>query len=115
MSHAVSPHELAKAAESYDATPFLLYPSADGSVRAVHVRASVKPGEPLATISGFGRGIPAAIERDAPFTLLWPSQAGGFSLIADGSGTLVDDETVTITITSAVLHRPAPDDGARSC
>ena len=41
-------------------------------------------------------------------TMVWPpTQAGGYSLIVDGTAT-VGDESITVSPTRAVLHRPAP-------
>ena len=41
-------------------------------------------------------------------TMVWPpTQAGGYSLIVDGTAT-VGDESITVSPTKAVLHRPAP-------
>ena len=47
-------------------------------------------------------------------TMVWPpTQAGGYSLIVDGTAT-VGDESITVSPTRAVLHRPAPGaDGTR--
>ena len=47
-------------------------------------------------------------------TMVWPpTQAGGYSLIVDGTAT-VGDEAITLSPTKAVLHRPAPGaDGTR--
>lgn len=117
MSHAVEPNELAKNVAALGETPFLLYPGADGSVRANHVRVTVSPGAPEVLVKGFGRGVPAAIARDAKLSLLWPNPSQGeFSLIADGTGTILDNQTITITVHSAVLHRPAPhDEQSTSC
>lgn len=109
MSHAVEPDGLAEAAEPYGQTPYLLYSSDHGAARANHVRAVLEMDSPVVRITGFGRSVIKAVERDAPLSLLWPSRgAGEFSLIADGMGTILDENNVEITITSAVLHRPAP-------
>ncbi len=44
-------------------------------------------------------------------SLLWPpGEPGGYSLIVDGTAE-VDGETITITPTHAVRHRPAPGGG----
>lgn len=117
MSHAVSPTALAEVATPYGNAPFLLYPSAAGAVRANHIRVTLTPDDPVVMVTGFGRGVAGAITREAPLTLLWPSPTDGdFSLIADGTGAMVDDHTLAVTVTGAVLHRPAPADGeSRSC
>jgi len=114
MSHAVDPENLAETAKPYGATPFLLYSSADGSARVNHVVATVETGPAVARIQGFGRGVAKRVDDGAPLSLLWPPhEAGGFSLIADGSGAISGDE-LTITISAAVLHRPAPTNGGEA-
>lgn len=116
MSHKVDPSELAVAAAPYGETPFLLYSAADGSARVNHVVANVAQGEPRASISGFGRGVVSRLSDGAALSLLWPSPDNGFSLIADGIGSLDENETtIVLEITAAVLHRPAPVDGDARC
>lgn len=112
MSHAVDPGQLAEVAAPYGETPFLLYATERGSARANHVRAVPQPGSAEVLITGFGRGVLNAIERDAMLSLLWPSPTEGeLSLIADGTGEVTDEHNLVLTVTSAVLHRPAPSGG----
>jgi hypothetical protein len=115
MSHAVEPHDLAETAAPYGTTPFLLYSASDGSARVNHVVAHVD-GLTVRVI-GFGRGVVGRVEDGAALSLLWPgTQDEAFSLIADGQGSVTDDgETLVISITAAVLHRPAPVDGNAAC
>lgn len=116
MSHKVDPSELAVAAAPYGDTPFLLYSSADGSARVNHVVAVVAQGEPRVSINGFGRGVVRRLSDGVTLSLLWPAPDDGFSLIADGIGTLDENETtIILEITAAVLHRPAPVDGDARC
>ena len=115
MSHAVEPNDLAEAAKAYGQTPFLLYSAKDGSARVNHVVATVESELAIVRVRGFGRGVAARIDDGAKLSLLWPQiDAAGFSLIADGSGTIEGDELV-IDVTAAVLHRPAPIDGPTTC
>lgn len=115
MSHAVAPDDLAQTAAPYGATPFLLYSSADGSARVNHVVASVETDPALVRVTGFGRGVAKRLAEEAPLSLLWPAiEAGGFSLIADGAGS-IEGDVLTIEISAAVLHRPAPVDGSATC
>jgi len=108
MSHAVDPDDLAEAVDPYGSTPFLLYSSVDGSARVNHVSVAIETSPAVAKVRGFGRGVPARVEDSAPLSLLWPPHTpGGFSLIADGTGAIEGDELV-ISISAAVLHRPAP-------
>lgn len=122
MSHAVDPNDLSAVAEPYGTTPFLLYSSADGSARVNHVLARIEHGEPVVIVRGFGRGVHRLVEDGAMLSLLWPAPDGiEFSLIADGVGALGDgpdgesDPILSINISAAVLHRPAPVDGNARC
>lgn len=122
MSHAVDPNDLSAVAEPYGSTPFLLYSSADGSARVNHVAAQIEDGEPVVIVRGFGRGVHRRVEDGAVLSLLWPAPGEvEFSLIADGLGALghgpdgESDPILTIAISAAVLHRPAPVDGNAAC
>lgn len=126
MSHRVELHDLAETVAGYDDTPFLLYVGASGGPRANHVRAFVESdsddtaasvsGAVDVRVTGFGRGVAGPVAERSTLSLLWPAKnTGDFSLIVDGYGALAND-VLTITATSAVLHRPAPADGApRAC
>lgn len=115
MSHAVEPDDLAETAAPYGNTPFLLYSSTDGSARVNHVVAAVETGPAVVRVTGFGRGVAKRVADNAPLSLLWPAaDPGGFSLIADGVGS-IDEAVLTIDISAAVLHRPAPVDGSATC
>lgn len=118
MSHQVAPENLADTAEPYGLTPFLLYAGNDGSARINHVVVESIDSTSSRTVvrcRGFGRGLVRRVDADAPLSLLWPATtAGTFSLIADGAGT-VEADVLSIEISGAVLHRPAPVDGADSC
>lgn len=113
MSHRVEPSELAEAAAPRGVTPFLVYAGTDGSARINHVHASIEtaPEQTTAICSGFGRGVVSHVEAGGTLSLLWPPNGDEvFSLIADGTGTL-DGDQLRITISAAVLHRPAPANG----
>lgn len=113
MSHRVDPADLATEAAPRGATPYLLYAGRNGSARVNHVHTVIEatPAGTTAICTGFGRGIISHVEDDGALSLLWPAaSAGDFSLIADGTGSIVDD-TLRISISDAVLHRPAPTDG----
>ncbi len=116
MSHRVEPANLADTVEPYGTTPFLLYSGANGSARVNHVVAAVTADPATITITGFGRGVAQRVADGAQLSVLWPAPSSEqFSLIADGTGAMVDDETLTIAVSGAVLHRPAPLDGNRAC
>ena len=110
MSQQVEPHELAATVAGYGTAPFLLYSAADGtSARINHVRVSLVEGAPTVIITGFGRGVARRATDGARLSLLWPpSKEDQLSVIADGQGELTDEDTMVMTIESAVLHRPAP-------
>jgi hypothetical protein len=58
-----------------------------------------------------GRGTAANAVARPMITLCYPPpELTGFSLLIDGEAT-VDDDTITVRPTAAVLHRPAPPAG----
>jgi hypothetical protein len=58
-------------------------------------------------IGGVGRSTGKNTTAHPDVTLVWPpGEQGGYTLIVDGRGALVDS-ALTITPVSAVLHRPA--------
>lgn len=117
MSKAVAPEDIHSVAAPYGNTPFLLH-SSDGSVRINHVVAETTASSTVIMVRGFGRGLANRLSADLSLSLLWPSLVdGGLSLIADGSGTLDQDdqEQLVFTVSGAVLHRPAPVDGPTQC
>jgi hypothetical protein len=118
MSHKVEPANLAEVADGFGSTPFLLYCGAGGSARVNHVVVdTIECRADGATVRcrGFGRGVPERTAAAAPLSLLWPARASdGFSLIADGVGR-IDGDVLSVDVEGAVLHRPAPVDGAGAC
>ena len=112
MSHAVSPEDLHVTALPYGDTPFLLYVGSSGTARVNHVAVELVEGTNRAVVTGFGRVVPKTLTPNLVLSLLWPPhETGGFSLIADGVGAMEgtgDDEKLVLTISGAVLHRPAP-------
>lgn len=58
-------------------------------------------------VGGLGRTSVANVTANPAVTLVWPPRdAGGYSLIVDGSA-VGGDGQVTVTPTKAILHRPA--------
>lgn len=117
MSHKVEPSDLAATSAPYGNTPFLVYTGESGAARINHVVVEIEEGDGRVTARcvGFGRGVAARASLGTTLSLLWPPhEEGGFSLIADGLGK-VEDEVLSIEISTAVLHRPAPVDGRTSC
>lgn len=119
MSHAVSPTDLHATAEPYGQTPFLLYTGSTGAPRALHVVSELTPESPQVVVRGFGRGLAKSLSEDMVLSLLWPAHtAGGFSLIADATGLIeqgADGDELVLSVTGAVLHRPAPVNSDGSC
>ena len=67
-------------------------------------------------ITGYGRGVEKTINAESQLSLLWPPHTvDGFSLIADGTAVIDDSHNLIMTVTGAVLHRPAPAAGVGSC
>lgn len=65
-------------------------------------------------VSEVGRSSRRNIGDNDAVTLLWPPrEAGGYSLIVDGTASVQGDEVVVVP-ERAVLHRPAPDAPAPS-
>ncbi len=83
---------------------------ADGRPHAVAQR--VTADGPVVTVVNGGESLARRLEKHAAVTLLWPPSStqngehSHYSIVADGVGR--PDDPVTITVTSAVLHRPAP-------
>lgn len=93
----------ALAAYSY---AYLLTVSDDGRPHAVAVLPRLTDGVLHASI-GHRSGVNASTRPDG-VSLVWPpTTAGGYSLIIDGAA-VVDGESISVTPSKAVLHRPAP-------
>lgn len=83
---------------------YLLTASADGRVKAVTVDPEVDGGVLRFAPS---RGSAANLAGNPQATLvLWPREQHGHSLLVDGTAVATDD-SIELTPTSAVLHRPA--------
>jgi hypothetical protein len=94
--------QLRAEAAKYGDAPYLLTVSDDGRPHAVSVRVGWEEGN--LELSGGTRSRSNASTRP-DVTLLWPAvEAGGFSLIVDGSAT-VSGGQIVIRPESAVLHR----------
>ena len=112
MSLKVELGELANTLEPYG----FAYLVTVGDGGRAHVLA-VTPvvGDGGLVVGGVGRHSQENATERPDVTLVWPpAEPGGFSLLVDGAAT-VDGETITVTPTKAVLHRPAPGpDGLRA-
>lgn len=114
MSIPVPVEELKDTVARYGPTPFLLTTSEDGRPHATHVVVEV---EGAVLRCGLGRRTARNGVAQPKVSLLWPpDEPGGYSLIVDGdievSGTPGEDARGSVTASNAVLHRPAPVEGA---
>ncbi|MET0661710.1 MAG: pyridoxamine 5'-phosphate oxidase family protein [Ilumatobacteraceae bacterium] len=76
-----------------------------------HVVAVTPTWQGGSLVISVGRGSAANAASRPMITLCYPPiEQTGFSLVIDGEAT-VDDDTVTVRPTAAVLHRPAPPAG----
>jgi len=85
---------------------YLLTANPEGAPHAVAVAAVLQGG--TLVVQSAGRRTRANAQAHPAVGLVWPPQAeGDYSLIVDGQAA-VDGESLRITPTRAVLHRPAP-------
>ena len=104
MSIPVDVADLARALGDFGAG-YLLTSSPEGRVKAVTVEPEVVDG--ALVVSGPGRGSSANAAANPAVTVLFPPrEPRGFTLLVDGTAA-VDGDTVRVSPTSAVLHRPA--------
>lgn len=110
VSVGVEPSELAAVAAGHGPTAFVLTVGDDGRTRVIHVRVDIDAAGVIRAVVGRGAAANAVARPDV--VVLWPPAADGFSLIADGVATVEGepgpDSPITIEVTSAVRHRPAP-------
>jgi hypothetical protein len=104
MSVPVAFDELARRLEEFGSHPFLVTTGADGRAHVVSVAVQFD-GERFSVRAG--RTSRANLEAHDTVTLLWPGTGGPYALLVDGAAELGDAEAVTVTATSAVLHRLA--------
>ncbi len=100
--------ELQQLGETLRRFPFVYLLSVGDQPRPhiIAVPAAVSDG--VVVIAEVGRGTRSRIEGNELVTLLGPPyEAGGYSLIVDGTA-VVSGDGVRVTPTWAVLHRPAP-------
>jgi hypothetical protein len=116
MSIPVALEQLEQETSRFALAPYLLTVSDDARPHAVAV-APTWEGDALAMDVGKRSASNAAARPRV--SLLWPPhEPGGYSLIADGTAALASDGTrVTVTLTRAVMHRPAavPDAAKPGC
>ncbi len=110
MSVAVAPRDLASAAAQHGSTAFVLTVGDDRRPRVVHVKVDIDGAGVIRAV--VGRGAAANARARPEVTVLWTPAPDGFSLIADGVATVGEPAEpgipLTIKVSSAVRHRPAP-------
>jgi len=113
VSVAVAIERLREEVARYGPTAFILTVSDDGRPHAVSATVAWE-GDDL--LGGCGRSTAAYAAARPEISLLWPPvEPGGYSLIVDGTASVVDQE-VRLRPSRAVLHRSAPSpDPQRSC
>ena len=87
-----------------------------GEDRRAHLVAATPAldGDHL-VVDGLGRHSTTNAAANHDVTLVWPpTNAGGYSLIVDGTAT-AGDTSITVRPTRAVLHRPAPGPDGSPC
>ncbi len=95
--------DLARALAEYDGGYLLT--SRDGRTKVVTVEPVVSDGQIL--VAGVGPGSSANLAENPQCTLLFPpAQRHRYTLLIDGTGTVVEG-TLTMEPTTAVRHRPA--------
>ena len=96
---------------NYPTNPHLITSSVDGGIHAVATRISWDGDQLL--ISPGKRSLANVVACSLVSVLWTPSVAGGYSLIVDGEGVIHGagkDACIVVSITRAVLHRPATPD-----
>lgn len=114
MSIPVPVEELSETVARYGPAPFLLTTSDDDRPHATHVVVAI---DGAVLTCPLGRHTARNGLARPKVSLLWPpDEPGGYSLIVDGDievhGDPSEDAVGAVTATKAVLHRPAPVEGA---
>ncbi len=104
MSVKVELGELASTLADFDVA-YLVTVSGEGRSHVLSVWA--EPTDAGLVVEGVGRHTQANAAAHPDVTLVFPPlQQGGYTLLVDGRAS-VDDTTVTVAPTTAILHRPA--------
>jgi hypothetical protein len=112
VSIAVAIDDLAEAVARFDFA-YLVTIGDDGRPHVVAVSPQVRDAGVV--VGELGRKTRANLAARPAVTLVWPPRsADEHSLIVDGSAEL-DGDTLTVTVSRAVLHRPAPAPAPGAC
>lgn len=94
------------AAVPADAVGYVVTVSGDGHPHVVPAKPALSDG--VVMVAGVGTRTRGNVAAGSVVTLLWsPVDAGGYTLIVDGSGE-VSGDTLVVRPTRAVMHRPNP-------
>jgi hypothetical protein len=112
MSVGVELERLHEEVARFGASAYLLTVTDDATPHATAVTVTWHDGTLQA---GVGNRSAANVAARPTVTLLWPPvEAGGFTLLVDGTAT-VDGEQVVVTPGRAVLHRQRQDGPGSDC
>lgn len=94
------------AAVPADTVGYLVTVADDGHPHVAPVKPALSDG--AVVVAGVGTHTRGNVATGSVVTVLWPPvDAGGYTVIVDGSGALSGD-TLTVRPTRAVMHRPNP-------
>jgi hypothetical protein len=112
MSVGVELDKLHDEVARFGRTPYLLTVSDDGKPHATAVTVDWAGSE---LVAGVGKRSAGNAGARPDVTLLWPPvEAGGFTLLVDGTA-VVDGEQVAVRPERAVLHRQRVDGPGSDC
>ena len=107
MSVKVTSEDIEKRLDEYGNSAFVVTVDADFKIKVVN--SSILSKEDF-LICAPGQGTLSNLKHNSSVTLIFqPHTEGGFSLIIDGDGEVLDPEegTIKISFNNGVLHRPA--------
>ena len=116
MSRRIAISDLPGVLTDYGYEPFVVFNTAEGSPRVLHVSVEVADsGGLVELVARCGRSTVARLADRPEVAFVWPSpSAGAMSLIVDAVGTPIEAEAavetnpvVRFVAVDAVLHRPA--------
>ena len=110
MSVAVDLDRLAEEIQAFGPVAYVLTVDDAGRPHAVHLPVEWRNGAVTATL---GRSTASNAQARPSICLLWsPTEAGGYSLLVDGTAS-VDGDVLSVEPSRAILHRTR--DGKNDC